>query len=658
MLTLSLQQIAKALGGEVSGDQVRAPGPGHSSVDRSLSIKLDPSAPDGFVVNSFAGDDPIACKDYVRGKLGLEGFRPTNGSRRQRASITEINNLLAGAMSSAATVESKSALGPIVETYPYTDKNSALLYEVTRHDPKDFRQRRPNGNGGWIDNLKGVQRVLYRLPELLAYPDASVFHTEGEKDANRIAALGHCATTVASGSWKGVDVGALRDRDIFIVRDMDQAGARKAYNAAQTLHGVAKSIRIVELPGLDGNEHNKDVSDWLDKDPRNAEKFVDICFAAPLWDPSTAPPPPTESTNTANKALRLSYFNECDKTVTKPWIMKGLFARGETSSWIAPPGAGKSALITAAAVYTTAGQDWRSFRCKERCGALYLAFERGDLARRRLAAYAKQGFSNLPIAIADQQIDLMHPSCIAIIVAAIREAEEHMKVPVGLIIIDTYAKGIAIGGGDEDKAKDQSRCLAHLRKVQEMTKAHIAIIGHTGKDETRGGRGSNAHQADVDVQVQISGDEAVKTAKVIKGNDQATGVLLQFTMRSDVMGTDEDGDEITVGVVSDEEVRTAPRSAWPKSLSQLLDAITTASIDSGFDHRIINGPMVRAVLLERVRAVYRRNYIVAPDSESRDEAVNKAFSRALKTARDARLIGGTYEGGKQVVWIAKEATTP
>src|SRR5262245_35394182 len=138
----------------------------------------------------------------------------------------------------------------------------------------------------------------------------------------------------------------------------------------------------------------------------------------------------------------------------------------------------------------------------------------------------------------------------------------------------------------------------------------------------------------------------------------ARGADLRASRGLAPMGTDEDGDEITVGVVSDEEVRTAPRSAWPKSLSQLLDAITTASIDSGFDHRIINGPMVRAVLLERVRAVYRRNYIVAPDSESRDEAVNKAFSRALKTARDARLIGGTYEGGKQVVWIAKEATTP
>ena len=357
-------------------------------------------------------------------------------------------------------------------------------------------------------------------------------------------------------------------------------------------------------------------------------------------------------------SIRLSYFDECDAVTTKPWIMKGLFARGETSSWVAPPRAGKSALMTCAAVHVSANRDWRGFRSKERCGVLYLAFERADLVKRRLAAYAKQGFTNLPIAIGDQIIDLMAPGCVDIILAAIREAEERLGAKIGLVIIDTYAKGIAIGGGDEDKAKDQSRCLAHLRKVQEMTKAHIAIIGHTGKDETRGGRGSNAHQADVDVQVQISGDEAVKTAKVIKGNDQATGVLLQFTMRSEVMGTDEDGDEITVGVVSDEEVRTAPRSAWPKSLSQLLDAITTASIDSGFDHRIINGPMVRAVLLERVRAVYRRNYIVAPDSESRDEAVNKAFSRALKTARDARLIGGTYEGGKQVVWIAKEATTP
>src|SRR5262249_38669343 len=63
-----------ALGGEVSGRQVKVPGPGHSPTDRSLSVKLVASAPDGFVVHSFAGDDPIACKDYLRAKLGLPSW--------------------------------------------------------------------------------------------------------------------------------------------------------------------------------------------------------------------------------------------------------------------------------------------------------------------------------------------------------------------------------------------------------------------------------------------------------------------------------------------------------------------------------------------------------------------------------------------------------
>lgn len=71
---LTPPQVAYTLGGEVFGDQVYVPGPGHSPKDRSLSIKLDASAPDGFLVHSFAGDDPIRCKDYVREKLGLPAW--------------------------------------------------------------------------------------------------------------------------------------------------------------------------------------------------------------------------------------------------------------------------------------------------------------------------------------------------------------------------------------------------------------------------------------------------------------------------------------------------------------------------------------------------------------------------------------------------------
>src|SRR5262249_24103030 len=62
MSVIDPQNLARALGGEASGNEISCPGPGHSAKDRSLSVKIDPGAPDGFVVHSFADDDSIACK--------------------------------------------------------------------------------------------------------------------------------------------------------------------------------------------------------------------------------------------------------------------------------------------------------------------------------------------------------------------------------------------------------------------------------------------------------------------------------------------------------------------------------------------------------------------------------------------------------------------
>jgi hypothetical protein len=76
MVVPSLNAIAKALGGDINDRDVLCPGPGHSPVDRSLSVRPDASAPDGFLVHSFCGDDPIVCKDFVRDKLGLGPFEP------------------------------------------------------------------------------------------------------------------------------------------------------------------------------------------------------------------------------------------------------------------------------------------------------------------------------------------------------------------------------------------------------------------------------------------------------------------------------------------------------------------------------------------------------------------------------------------------------
>jgi putative DNA primase/helicase len=88
-MTLDPRAVARALGGSVSGRNVVAPGPGHSRADRSLSIKIEPAAPDGFIVHSFAGDPPLGCRDYVRAALGLgarECLRQQSSPRRSRPS--------------------------------------------------------------------------------------------------------------------------------------------------------------------------------------------------------------------------------------------------------------------------------------------------------------------------------------------------------------------------------------------------------------------------------------------------------------------------------------------------------------------------------------------------------------------------------------------
>jgi putative DNA primase/helicase len=79
-----IRAMARALGGDVTGrNTMLVPGPGHSRRDRSLSIKLDPQAPDGLLIYSHAGDDWRTCRDYVRSRLGLPEWQPGDEQDRR-----------------------------------------------------------------------------------------------------------------------------------------------------------------------------------------------------------------------------------------------------------------------------------------------------------------------------------------------------------------------------------------------------------------------------------------------------------------------------------------------------------------------------------------------------------------------------------------------
>jgi len=176
------------------------------------------------------------------------------------------------------------SLGKIVAVYPYSDENGTVLFEVVRFEPKDFRQRRPDGT--W--SVKGVRQVPYRLPDLIeaTATDRVVLVAEGEKDVDNLRKLGAPATTNAGGAgkWQPVLNEFFRNANVVIIADNDPQskhpktsapmfhddgrpvlpGQDHAQDVADHLIGIARRVRVLDL-----GKHWKDcppkgdVSDWI-----------------------------------------------------------------------------------------------------------------------------------------------------------------------------------------------------------------------------------------------------------------------------------------------------------------------------------------------------------------------------------------------------------
>jgi Toprim domain len=157
---------------------------------------------------------------------------------------------------------------PIVATYDYDN------FQVCRTADKQFPQRRPDGNGGWIWGTKGVRKVLFRL---ITVTEAignghRILVVEGEKDVLSLERIGIVATCNPGGAsepgktskWKKEYSEALRDADIIIIPDHDPAGYAHADAIASMSAGIAKSVRVLKLADhWPDCPKGGDVSDWL-----------------------------------------------------------------------------------------------------------------------------------------------------------------------------------------------------------------------------------------------------------------------------------------------------------------------------------------------------------------------------------------------------------
>ena len=154
------------------------------------------------------------------------------------------------------------------ENILYNDRKIVAIYdydgyfEVVRTEPKGFFQRRPDGNGGYIRNLNGVEPRLYHQNDLVdaIKIGSAICIVEGEKDVDRLTTEKIPATCnpMGAGKWRDSYSETLRGADVVIIPDNDDAGRSHAEKVAYSCYGKVASIRIVELPV------GKDVSEWFD----------------------------------------------------------------------------------------------------------------------------------------------------------------------------------------------------------------------------------------------------------------------------------------------------------------------------------------------------------------------------------------------------------
>lgn len=406
-------------------DQYQALCPGHHDTKPSLSVK---EANGKILLQCFAG-----CElENILGPLDLEPKDLFLNSHKAN----------------------KSEHREIEAIYQYDG------FEVVRTRPKGFYQRRPDGKGGYINNLKGIVPTLYHQRELesaVLHGD-TIFITAGEKDCDALWDIGLVATTNpgGEGKWKAAYSETLHGGNIVVLPDKDETGRKHGHLVAASLYVIAKTLKIVELPGDDV----KDVSDWLEAGGDDLQLKA-IVKAVPNWTP--------DSTDTTSIILRRIADVEPE---TVKWLWYPYIPYGKVTLLEGDPGTGKSWLGLAIATAQSLGRGLPDVNGLSPGNILVMSAEDGlaDTIRPRLSAFE----ADINRIYAIDGLFTLDTDGYETLESYIRQLK-----PL-LVIIDPLVAYLS-GEVDIHKANQVRQVTAHLARLAEKYGPAIIAIRHLTK---------------------------------------------------------------------------------------------------------------------------------------------------------------------------------
>ena len=570
----------------------------------------------------------------------------------------------------------------IVNTYDYRDEVGALLSQVCRLEPKDFRQRKPDPArpGEWQWSIKGVRQVPYHLPELIEEIGLgkTVFIVEGEKDVDRLRGLGIPATTNAAGAnkWRSELTKVFAGADVVIIPDNDLPGQDHAQDVAMKLAGVAAKVRVLDLKKVWPEMPSKgDVSDWLNKGG-TADALYGLAANLTAWSPASRTVSeaagerefaPLEDVAAAPAGPMLIWFGDTPPT-PPPYLVDETLPEVGVASIAGQWGAAKTFVgADLALAVIVPGGEFAGKAVNRKGGCVWFAAEGENEIETRVKAAigARGGDPDAKHPFARQAAGvpcLTDKDALDRLRTMVKEAAAHMRQAFDCDLVAIFFDTLAAAAGfeDENSAPETQKVMNLMRALATEFNMLVVFIDHYGKVADTGIRGSSAKSGAADAILACLGDRNQETGAwsnrrmaLAKLRSGSNGAVVNFSLAQTA-----DGETCTV-VWSTVAAAAAPKAkAWPKALVILKRAFDEALGSFGKDTvPRVGMPVVKAVDRDRVRDEFMRLYPAdkGEDPKKAAHAKNEAFRRAVKDAVERGVLCSINVGpdlAQGIIWAS------
>jgi KaiC/GvpD/RAD55 family RecA-like ATPase len=348
-------------------------------------------------------------------------------------------------------------------------------------------------------------------------------------------------------------------------------------------------------------------------------------------------------------------------------LVKGLLDCEQISVIYGDAGCGKTFFALDLGLHVAAGLDW--FGRKVEHGAVgYVAIEAGRSIFNRVAAWGiHHGLEGkeIPFAAVTSPIDLCHAEDGDDVDRLVAQIRSEALDPLALLVVDTVSRALA--GGNENAPDDMGALVRSVDRLRDELRCHVALIHHTGKEQSRGSRGHSLLRCAVDTEIEVARYQVtgISTATVTKQRDGATDGQIAFRLRQVELGRNQDGDPVTSCVVepSDETPpkRATKSTALPAGGKIALTTLQKAIAEAGKEAPASNHipPRARVVDVETWRYYHYAGTASDGDGATADarKKVADARKKAFQRAREHLQAAGAINIHADLVWITADASS-